>query len=78
MRLSLEQFAKSRTDSGILSADDLGAFHERLDPKPTDAQGLAKELVRQKMLTEFQAYQGKGKGKALVFGDVRNPRQQGS
>ena len=69
MPVPLEQFVKHLEDSGILAGDTLQDF---LPPKskPKDAEELAKELVRKKKLTKFQAelvYQGKGK--TLVLGN---------
>ena len=70
MPVTLEQFAKSLSDSGLLSAEELREFYARLDPKPKDAQGLAKELVRAKKLTKFQVAQVyAGNAKALLFGE---------
>ncbi len=69
MAIPLEQFVKSLEDSGILAAGALEGF---LPPKasPKDAEELARELVRQKKLTKFQAEEiYKGKGKALTLGN---------
>jgi serine/threonine-protein kinase len=69
MPVPLEQFVKQLEDSGILSGDMLQDF---LPPKaaPQDAEELAKELVRRKKLTKFQAELiWKGKGKSLVLGN---------
>ena len=54
MPVPLEQFVKHLEDSGILAGDTLKDF---LPPKasPKDAEELARELVRQKKLTKFQA-----------------------
>lgn len=54
MTSSLEQFVKALEDSGILVA---GTLQEFIPPKaaPQDAEDLARELVRQKKLTDFQA-----------------------
>lgn len=69
MVVALEQFVKHLEDSGILAGDTIKDF---TPPKasPKDAEELARELVRQKKLTKFQAeevYQGKGK--SLVLGN---------
>ena len=69
MPVALEQFVKNLTDSGVLSAGKLEHF---LPPKasPKSAEGLAKELVRQKQLTKYQAaeiYQGRAK--SLILGN---------
>lgn len=68
----LNQFIKSLIDSGLMTADEIDAFIESLpsEKKPDDGAALARELVRQKKLTKFQAqaiYQGKGNG--LILGD---------
>lgn len=67
MAVPLEQFIKHLEDSGILAGDTLQDF---LPPhgKPKDAEELAKELIRKKKLSKFQAeqvYQGKGKALTL-------------
>ena len=69
MPVPLEQFVKHLEDSGILTGDTLQDF---VPPKssPKDAEELARELVRKKKLTKFQAEEVyKGKGKALVLGN---------
>ncbi|HUT92440.1 MAG TPA: SUMF1/EgtB/PvdO family nonheme iron enzyme [Thermoguttaceae bacterium] len=72
MAISLDQFVENLTRSSLFSTDELTAFQEGLPPerRPKDAQGLARELLRAKRLTRYQAsavYQGKIKG--LVFGE---------
>src|ERR1700693_4445000 len=69
MPVPLEQFVKQLEDSGILAGDTLKDF---IPPKaaPKDAQELARDLVRQKKLTKFQAEEvSKGKGKSLTLGN---------
>src|SRR5579871_774762 len=69
MRVPVEQFVKHLEDSGILAGDTLQDF---IPPKatPKDSEELARELVRKKKLTKFQAEEVyKGKGKALVLGN---------
>ncbi len=69
MPVPLEQFVKHLEDSGILAGDTLQDF---IPPKafPKDAEGLVRELVRQKKLTKFQAEEvWRGKGKSLVLGN---------
>jgi serine/threonine protein kinase len=69
MAVSLENFVKQLEDSGILAGDTLKDY---IPPKasPKDATDLARELVRQKKLTKFQAEEvSKGKGKSLVLGN---------
>jgi serine/threonine protein kinase/Leucine-rich repeat (LRR) protein len=69
MPVPLEQFVKHLEDSGLLAGDTLGDF---LPPKasPRDAEDLARELVRHKKLTKFQAEElYRGKGKSLTLGN---------
>ncbi|MHC4406198.1 MAG: protein kinase domain-containing protein, partial [Planctomycetota bacterium] len=72
MSVTLKQFIRSLSHSGIMTADEVESFLNGLPPdkKPQDARELAKELFRQKRLTRFQAqalYQGKTRG--LVLGN---------
>ena len=60
--------ARQLVDSSLLSAQDVTALIDRLpsDKKPQDGAKLARELVRQKRLTAYQAQQiYAGKGKSL-------------
>lgn len=69
MSVALEQFVKQLESSGIISLDTLREF---LPPKrtPRDAEDLARELLRQKMLTKFQAEElCRGRGKSLIVGN---------
>jgi len=73
MPVPLEQFVKQLADSGVMSADDIQAFQASLPAEKLnaaeDAQSFARELIKQRKLTSYQAsaiYQGKGQG--LVFG----------
>ena len=69
MAIALEEFVKQLEDSGIISRDKLQGF---LPPNasPKDAEELARELVRRKTLTRFQAEEVyRGKGKSLVLGN---------
>jgi len=69
MAVALEQFVKHLEDSGILAGDTLKNY---IPPKatPKDAEELARELVKQKKLTKFQAEEVyRGKGKSLVLGN---------
>jgi serine/threonine protein kinase len=69
MPVPLEQFVDQLRASGVLADDTLTDF---LPPKsaPQDAEALARELVRQKKLTRFQAEEiYRGKGKSLVLGN---------
>ena len=68
MAIGIEQFVKNLTDSGVLSAGKLENF---IPPRahPKDAQELAKDLVRSKTLTRYQAqevYLGRANG--LILG----------
>ena len=72
MALSLDQFTKLLTDSGLISSDDLVVFTGSLpdDQKPTDAESLARTLIEAKKLTPFQATEiWKGNTQQLVLGD---------
>src|SRR6202158_5834121 len=69
MPVPLEQLVKHLEDSGVLAGDTLKDF---IPPKatPKDAEELARELVRQKKLTKFQAEEvSRGKGKSLTLGN---------
>ena len=69
MAVLLEQFVKQLEDSGILAGDTLKSF---IPPQssPKDAEELARELVKQKKLTKFQAEEVyRGKGKSLTLGN---------
>jgi len=69
MAVPLEQFVQQLEESGILAGDTLQNF---IPPKaaPKDAEELARELIRQKKLTAFQADEVcRGKGNSLVLGN---------
>lgn len=62
---------KQLEDSGVLAADTLRDF---LPPKaePQNAEDLARELIRQKKLTKFQAGEVlRGNGQSLVLGNYK-------
>jgi serine/threonine protein kinase len=64
MPLALPEYCRRLTDSGLMSAEDVDSFQAGLPPekKPKDGQDLARELVKRKRLTEYQAisvYQGR-------------------
>jgi serine/threonine protein kinase len=70
--LSVEQYQTLLVESGLLSRDDVRRFLDDLptESTPSDAQGLAKALVKAEKLTKFQAtavYQGQVKD--LVLGE---------
>jgi len=72
MALRLDQFVQRLTDSGLISAEDLAEFRDALPPekRPQDVVGLARELIRAKKLTKYQAEAiHKGETKGLVLGD---------
>ena len=69
MAIALEQFVKQLEESGILAGDMIKDF---IPPKasPKDTQELARELVRRKKLTKFQAEEVyKGNASSLVLGN---------
>jgi serine/threonine protein kinase len=69
MAVPLAQFLKQLEDSGIIADNTLKDF---IPPKanPLNAEELARDLVRQKMLTKYQAEEVyRGKGKSLVLGN---------
>lgn len=69
MAVPLEQFLKHLEDSGILAGDTIKEFIPPV-ATPKDAEELARELVRKKKLTKFQAEEVyRGKGKLLVLGN---------
>lgn len=68
MAVSLEKFAASLMESGVIPEADLNAYVQRYNPVDTDQ--FARGLVRQKLLTTYQAQQAyAGKAKALVLGN---------
>jgi serine/threonine protein kinase len=72
MPLAVEEFSRRVTECGLMSAAEMAAFQAGLpqDRALKDAQDLARELVRQKRLTEFQAISVyKGQTDMLVIGE---------
>jgi eukaryotic-like serine/threonine-protein kinase len=72
MAISLEQFQSQIVASELMKQEDVAAFIAAFpdDRRPTSAEDLARELVRQKRLTKYQAEQVyAGKGKMLVLGN---------
>ena len=72
MPISLDEFGSHLLASGLLTADEMQAILAALpaDTRPQDGEALARELVRQKKLTKFQAEQiDAGKGRSLVLGN---------
>ena len=69
MAIALEQFVRQLEESGILAGDTLKDYVPP-NGSPKDAEELARELVRKKKLTKFQAEElYRGKGKSLVLGN---------
>ena len=72
MSVALKQFVQQLTSIDLLSADELRPFVERLGQErdAKAAERLAKELIREKKLTAFQAQAAlQGKAKNLVLGN---------
>src|SRR6185312_13707501 len=73
MAVPLAQFVKHLADSGLISADEIASFEKSLSPdrlSPGDAQEFARELIRRKKLTAFQAQKVyRGKALDLVLGN---------
>ena len=72
MPISLEQFTKNLTDSGVMTSETVNSFIAALpaDAKPTDGEQLAKWLVKEQKISAYQAqtiYQGKGQ--SLILGN---------
>ncbi len=66
MPKSIDQFVNDITASGLMPAAEYMAWFSAIPEanRPKDAEQLARELVRQRKLTRFQAeqiYAGKGK-----------------
>ncbi|MCY2994967.1 MAG: bifunctional serine/threonine-protein kinase/formylglycine-generating enzyme family protein [Planctomycetota bacterium] len=72
MAITLDKFMTHVADSSLLSAAEVHALIATLpeNRRPADGEQLARELVRQKKLTAYQAQQVyAGKGKSLVLGN---------
>ena len=72
MPLTIDQFTHQVSSSGLMTEDGLRAWFksESFDQVPLDGEQLARELVKQKKLTKFQASQiYAGKGTSLVLGN---------
>lgn len=72
MALSSEQFQRQVAASELLTAEDVATFVATLpeERRTGDGEQLAREFVRQKKLTRYQAEQiYSGKGKTLVLGN---------
>jgi serine/threonine protein kinase len=55
MPVTVEQFVQKLTGSGLMSASEVSAFQGTLDDTPRDGETLAKRLVQEHKLTEYQA-----------------------
>jgi serine/threonine protein kinase len=74
MPLTVAQFVARLAASGLTTADEVRGFIAQLpaDKQPSDGQGLAREMVRRKVLTEYQAREVfHGRTKGLVYGEYR-------
>ena len=55
MAISIDQFVKSLTRTGLMTDEDVSTVFESLsEERRDDIQGFAKELIRQKKLTKYQ------------------------
>jgi serine/threonine-protein kinase len=80
MAVPLAQFVKHLADSGLMSPEEIRSVEESVPAdklSPDDAQGFARELIRQRRLTRYQAtavYQGKAQdlvlGKYVVLDEL--------
>ncbi len=72
MAISLDQFTQQLADSGLMSSDEIASVVAglRASSKPPDGEELARQLVRQKKLTAYQAQEiYSRRGKSLVLGN---------
>ncbi len=73
MATTLHQFLAQLTDSGLVSAEEFQQVQAQAsaeNSKSDDAAAFARELVKQKRVTKFQAEQlYAGKGKSLTLGN---------
>jgi serine/threonine-protein kinase len=72
MPISLKQYIRRLTASGLITARELQTFQRSLAPadRPADAQDLARILVREGKLTKYQAARVyRGDGERLVLGN---------
>jgi serine/threonine protein kinase len=72
MALSIEQFQNHVVASGLLTLDEISTIVAAMpdDRRPKSGEELARELIRQKSLTKYQAEQlYAGKGKTLILGN---------
>ncbi len=72
MTVTLDEFVRSLSDCGLMTSEEVDAFIRGLpaERQPQDARGLAKEMLRYKKLTKFQAQIAcEGKARGLVIGN---------
>ena len=72
MAVPLDKFARSLSDCGLMTAEEVDAFIRGLpaDRQPQDARALAKEMLRYNRLTRFQVQAVyEGKARVLVLGN---------
>lgn len=72
MPLTIEQFTQRLDSSGLMAADELREWLEKVPTakRPSDGEQLARELVKRKRLTAYQALEiYMGKGQPLVLGN---------
>ena len=70
--MTLDEFAHGIVDSGLMTADEVGAFRAKLDPQSNDPRDLARELIKQGRLTNYQARMVYlGKPHALLLGEYQ-------
>lgn len=72
MPLSVEQFTQRLTSCGVMSEDDLRDWIAAVpvEKRPSDGEQLARELVKQRRLTAWQAQAiYSGKGASLILGN---------
>jgi serine/threonine protein kinase len=72
MTVTLDEFVRSISDCGLMTSEEVDAFLRGLPPErqPEDARGLAREMLRYRKLTKFQAQIAcEGKARGLVIGN---------
>ena len=70
MPISLDQFVENLTSTGLMSAEDVSTICDSLpeDQRPAEAETLAKLLIREEHLTEYQASAiCEGEHNSLIF-----------
>ena len=71
MPLTIEQFTHRLISSGVMTLEELREWFGKLPAgkRPRDGEQLARELVKRKRLTAYQAMEiYLGKGESLVLG----------